>query len=86
MNSFQNSDGTFDGIAVLSSVTGLPRKTLVEIAAEVKANHALLHACPHHEFSPILPRVPVAQRYRCIECGGEVDHHAYYWHQLGRRP
>ena len=85
MNKFQNHDGTYDGIAIMSSVTGLPRKTVAEIAAEVKANHELLDACLYHEFSPILPRVKLGQRYRCIECGGEVDHHAWYWHERGRR-
>lgn len=85
MNNHQNPDGTYDGIAVMSSVTGLPRKTVAEIAEEVRANHALLHDCPYHEFAPIQPRVKAGQRYRCIECGGEVDHHAWLWHERGRR-
>ena len=76
-----DSAGTSDGISVLSSLTGLARKTLLQIADEVKANHALLNACQRHEFSPI----STGRRYRCIECGGEIDRHAFYWHQIGRR-
>ena len=47
-------------------------------------NQRLLDECPRHEFSPVLPLKSKGQWYRCMECGGEVDAHAYYWHQRGR--
>lgn len=82
----RNPDGTYDGPGVMADLTGLSRQSMVELAEQVKANNALLNACAYHDFSPILPRVPLRQRYRCVNCGGEVDHHAWYWHQQGRRP
>lgn len=85
MNKHKNPNGTYDGVGVMSDLTGLSRQSITDIAAEVKANRDRLESCPYHEFSPILPRVPIRQRYRCIECGGEVDSLAYYWHEQGRR-
>ena len=75
-----------DGIAALSSLTGLPRAEVESLAAQVKANHARLNDCAWHEFHPIAGRDRLRKRYRCARCGGEVDSHAYYWHEQGRRP
>lgn len=75
-----------DSLDTLASATGLSRAAMLEIHEAVKANQALLNGCPYHEFSPILPRVPLRQRYRCINCGGEIDASAHYWHEQGRRP
>ncbi len=86
MNKHRNPNGTYNGITAIADLSGLSRRSVFQIAADVKANHALLDACPYHEFSPILPRAVVNQRYRCIECGGEIDYHGWYWHQKGRRP
>lgn len=82
----KNPDGTYNGLAVMAEVSGLPVKSMHDIWRDVKANQARLDGCAFHEFSPIQPRVPANQRYRCIECGGEVDYHGWFWHEKGRRP
>lgn len=77
-----------DSLDKLSQATGLTRSTMLEVLAEVKANSAKLDACPRHDFEPVPgARVVFGQpdRYRCRQCGGEVDRHAYYWHEQGRR-
>ena len=84
MDSHRNPDGTYDGIGVMSQVSGLSRADVLSIAEQVKANHAKLNSCAYHEFAPILPLVPVRQRYRCINCGGEIDAIAHMWHERGR--
>jgi hypothetical protein len=81
----RNPDGTYDGVGVMADLTGLSRQSMADLAAEVKANSERLNSCPYHEFAPILPRVPLNQRYRCIECGGEINSSEWYWHQEGRR-
>jgi hypothetical protein len=70
---------------VLGDLSGLSKPALNEILEQVRANQALLNACARHEFEQVLPVVPLRQKYRCKRCGGEVDHHAWYWHQQGRR-
>lgn len=91
LDAHRNPDGTYDGVGVMADLTGLSRQSVVDIAAQVRANSERLAACPYHEFSPIVPstdtpRAAMRPRYRCIECGGEVDANAYHWHQQGRRP
>ncbi|MBP6801676.1 MAG: hypothetical protein KA128_11120 [Zoogloea sp.] len=81
----RNPDGTYDGAGVMADLTGLSRQSMADLAAEVKANSERLSACPYHEFAPVQPMAPLRQRYRCIECGGEIDRHAWYWFQQGRR-
>lgn len=81
----RNPDGTYNGVGVMAELTGLSRQSIAAVAEQVKENQARLRSCPHHEFSPILPRRLLGQRYRCIECGGEVDAHAYHWFQEGLR-
>lgn len=85
MDSHRNPDGTYDGLGVLGELSGLGRDTAMDIFAQVKANSAKLNACPRHDFSPIPPLRQLRQRYRCEHCGGEVDAHAYHWHEQGRR-
>ena len=90
LESNRNTDGTYDGAGVMADLTGLSRQSMVDLAAEVKANSERLSACPYHEFAPVqmapgVPMTPLRQRYRCIECGGEIDRHAWYWFQQGRR-
>lgn len=70
----------------LSELSGLNRETMNDILLQVQANHAKLNACLRHDFEPIPPVKIVGQRYRCTHCGGEVDHHAWHWHEQGRRP
>lgn len=86
MNEHLNPGGTHDGVGVLSDLTGLPRKSVFQIAAEVKANQKRLNDCLYHAFEPLPPIRLVNQRYRCTQCDGEVDFHAWHWHKQGRRP
>lgn len=77
-----------DSLDVLSSATGLTRAAMVEIAAKAKENGAKLRACPWHDFEPVPGTRQVfgqPERYRCRHCQGEVDRHAFYWHEQGRR-
>lgn len=77
-----------DSLDKLSQVTGLKRETMIELASKVKANVERLGLCPWHDFEPV-PGCKVVfgqpDRYRCKHCAGEVDRHAYYWHEQGRR-
>lgn len=86
----RNPDGTYDGVGVMADLTGLSRTSIADLAAEAKANSERLRSCPYHEFAPVqmapgVPMTPLRQRYRCIECGGEIDRHAWYWFEQGRR-
>lgn len=86
----RNPDGTYDGVGVMADLTGLSRQSMADLAAEVKANSERLNSCPYHEFAPIqmapgVPMAPLRQRYRCVECAGEVDRNAWYWFEQGRR-
>lgn len=85
MEKHRKADGTYDGVGVMSEMSGLSRADVLSIAEQVKDNHAKLNSCSYHEFEPILPLARVGQKYRCIWCGGEIDAHAYYWHEQGRR-
>lgn len=80
----KNPDGTYNGVGVMSDLSGMPRSEVLAIWGQVKANQAKLNACPYHEFDPILP-LATKPRYRCNHCGGEVDASAYHWHEQGRR-
>lgn len=54
---------------------------------EIEANAAKLNGCNLHEFLP-LKRDDVKQlfpRYRCANCGGEVDSQAAHWYNLGKK-
>ena len=90
MDRHRNPDGTYDGAAVMSSMTGLSKESVKELWAQVKENHARLESCPYHEFEQskktAMLRSLTHQRYVCIHCGGEIDHQAYMWHERGRRP
>lgn len=90
LDGHRNPDGTYDGVGVMADLTRLSRTSMADLAAEVKANAERLNACPYHEFAPVqmapgVPMAPLRQRYRCIECGGEIDRHAWYWFEQGRR-
>lgn len=72
-------------LEVLGEMSGISRDTMTTLLEQVQANHARLNGCPRHDFEPIAPLALVGQKYRCTHCGGEVDSHAWYWHQRGRR-
>ena len=90
MDQHRHPDGTYDGAAVMSSMTGLSKESVKELWAQVKENHARLESCPYHEFEQskktAMLRSLTHQRYVCIHCEGEIDHQAYMWHERGRRP
>lgn len=66
-----------------------------QIIAEIKANSAKLDACILHDFSICLDRVtkkPIdnpepkqmfGAKWRCKNCGGDVDAMAKRWYNLG---
>lgn len=74
---------------------GVPREDMNKILAEIKANSAKLDGCIVHDFSICLDRrtkQPIAEptpqqtfggRWRCKNCGGEVDASAKRWYNLG---
>jgi hypothetical protein len=77
-----------DSVDTLSAATGLSRGTMLELWANAKANQQRLSACLWHDFEPAPgARLVFGQpdRYRCKHCAGEVDRHAYHWHEQGRR-
>lgn len=82
----RNPNGNYDGVGVMSEVTGLARSEIEAIAAEVKANHAKLASCPWHEFERLITAPPGRERYGCRHCRGTIDASAYHWHEQGRRP
>jgi hypothetical protein len=62
---------------------------MLELAHTAKANYQRLNICQWHEFEPAPgAKLVLGQpcRYRCVHCAGEVDRHAFYWHEQGRRP
>lgn len=73
---------------LMQQLTGIEPAEADSILAEVKANSAKLNACGYHNFveRPGQGDRVMGKRYVCTECGGEVDHHARYWHEKGRRP
>lgn len=89
LDKHRNPNGTYNGVTLMAELTGLGQDEIRAIAEQVKANQAKLDACPWHEFERStatgMLRSVTHQRYVCRNCGGEVDHHAHYWHELGRR-
>ncbi|WP_443698596.1 hypothetical protein [Pseudomonas sp.] len=85
MDKHRNADGTYNAIGALAAIVGANYADIGELADQVKANHAKLNACAYHEFEPLITAPPGRARYGCKHCRGTIDHHAYYWHELGRR-
>lgn len=75
-----------DFLGAMASMTGLSRDDMRQIWDDVKANQYRLRGCDWHDFEPLSDDDPLRRKYRCRRCGGVVDHHAYYWHEQGRRP
>lgn len=79
-----------DGADALGKLTGIGCEAMKDLWERVKANQAKLDACPRHEFEILSQDGKIVartqDRYRCIHCGGEIDSHAHYWHEQGRRP
>jgi hypothetical protein len=70
----------------LGRAVGLSTEAMLEIAAQVKGNSERLNACARHDFEPVPGKLKFGNpsRYRCKHCQGEVDNHAWYWHEKGR--
>jgi hypothetical protein len=70
----KNPGGTYDGLGVLSEMSGLTRDDVASIWDEVRANHAKLVACTGHEFSLASKgRTFIDDRHKCAKCGGWVN-------------
>lgn len=82
----RNPNGTYDGVGVMSEISGLPRGEIEAIAAQVKANQSKLDGCAYHEFERLITAPPGRETYGCKHCRGTVDVIRYRWHELGRRP
>jgi tRNA(Ile2) C34 agmatinyltransferase TiaS len=72
-----------DSVDVISAAAGLSRATMLEIWDEVKANNAVLNACPRHEFLSEDPG-RIGAKWRCPNCGGRVNETQAHWYKLGR--
>jgi len=68
-----------DGIDALSKLTRLSREEVIEAWEKVKANRAILDACPGpHVFKAIDKRTE-----RCDVCGGEINTINAQWYRTG---
>lgn len=67
----------------IEDVTGLKRGDINEIWEQVKANQALLNACPLHDFQPHEMRGSMVRKYKCTHCGGTADSLAVSWYKKG---
>lgn len=66
------------GINILSSLSGLSRKDIKEIAIKVIENNKILNACSTHNFTLIEKR-----KWKCSNCGGVVDTTKKIWYEKG---
>ena len=73
----------FNGIDVLSSISGVSREELLKVAERAKANIKTLDACNNHDFQPI-DATKFGSRHKCTRCGGDVDSLHARWYQRGR--
>ena len=56
----------------------------IEIMKQIKENHKKLDECIQHEFSiDVTPDKKYAKRYRCVNCGGDVDANEKHWYEKG---
>lgn len=51
----------------------------------VKENHKKLNSCKLHEFEDITPNRPLDKKYKCKNCGGELDSINVSYYNLGRK-
>jgi len=75
------------GLNRFSELVGVKLPEISSLYEEVKANSARLRSCDAHTFEPLpgQEQKVMGKRYVCTACRGEVDHHAFYWHEVGRR-
>lgn len=78
------SDKRYDGSAVLSRMSGLPRDEIVAMWEAVKKNNATLDACPRHQFDAALV-VKMGDKVKCNQCGGTLPLTAISYYIRGYR-
>jgi len=78
----RNADGTYNGVGVMSEMSGLSRAAVTGIWESVKANQSKLDACAIHNFEPAAPGV---KNRTCTECGGEASIVNVLWYERGLR-
>ncbi|MEK4883650.1 hypothetical protein NST81_02815 [Bacillus sp. FSL W8-0223] len=55
-----------------------------EIVKQVIENEKRLKSCTRHRFAKDLtPDKPWGKRWKCVNCGGEVDNTAKNWYEKG---
>ncbi|WP_337049754.1 hypothetical protein [Serratia fonticola] len=88
MEKHLNANGTYNGASFLSELTGVPEGEVKSLFQQVQANQMKLEACQYHEFeqSPKTSslRSITHQKYVCCNCGGEISHQLWRWHEIGR--
>jgi hypothetical protein len=68
------SEKTYDGLAVLSNISGLPRDEVDEIWKAVQENQKRLSGCLRHRFdmSGLEGVALLRADIPCLECGGTM--------------
>jgi len=70
---------TFSPFDKLSSLTGLPKGEIRDIAKAVTENNKILNACKMHKFDTEIQK----RKWRCSNCSGTVDATAKLWYEKG---
>ena len=75
----------FDNLAQrMSEISGVPPRDIKETWEKVKQNKTLLNKCDRHSFDiDLRPERTTANRWKCINCEGEVNSENKYWYELG---
>lgn len=72
-----------DSLDTLCNATGIKRAEMLDLWAEVQANHARLETCAGHDFGQVEPGRLLNRKYECRNCHGWADAHAVAWYQKG---
>jgi hypothetical protein len=65
------TEKTYDGVTMLSQLSGRPKAEIQKLWEEVKINIAKLNGCPRHRFED--ETVILGQRICCVNCGGNIS-------------
>lgn len=88
MDKHRNANGTYNGVSLMSELTGMPEGEVKSLIQRVQENQHKLEACLYHEFEQSKQTSPLRsithQKYVCRNCGGEVSHQQWCWHEIGR--
>jgi hypothetical protein len=67
----------------MEKVSGIPKEEQMGILDEVKTNIQSLNSCVKpHDFK-VVDEEKLFSKYKCIKCGGTVDHMQAMWYQRG---